>query len=369
LLVLRSQVDAGPVIQTTSTLRVAELVRLFGADTEPAVVAPGTTGPAHLRVGNDGAIPVRGAILVLDDWSAVLGAERYRNCVYGDRAVVCTFDDVLAPSAGYELSPPIGVRIPRGAAAGSQLDLFGVWVTPDDWKDVRHNWPDERYDGVPGTGAATHLVARAAADAVPQTDPSGGGRLFTQLVVGGSRGPDMAAIGAAVTGAPGDRVAVRVGFVNRGPGALFHSLFDNTDPATHVVVPPGLRAVEVDDRCRPTAMPDDDESDDVAGAPDYTCIVDADRTAAGATVLFDFTFAIGGRAGAAGYLRLNQPDLITGARIDTRSGDDTAAIKVVFPDARAELPITGTHPRPVAAAGLLLILIGLAGRRLATRPR
>nr|BFE70655.1 hypothetical protein GCM10020092_039560 [Actinoplanes digitatis] len=207
---------------------------------------------------------------------------------------------MLATGTSYQLSTPMALEIPADAAAGSRASAIGAWYTPGDFKELIDVAPELDGDifGPKGTGAPAELRAVKAAKANQVDTNLDNNLMLSEFVVGGSRRPDMAAVGATVTGTPGDKVRTKVGFVNNGPGTLYHFTFDNVDPSTHITVPAGLRAIKVDERCVPFAydadveFPEGGPEKDLTGASEYVCFVEDGKTAAKASMLFDFTFEV-----------------------------------------------------------------------------
>ena len=388
-----ARADAGPVGTGHSTITVGEGVDLAGFVDKPTPVAPGATVAADLRVANAGAKPVTGVVLVLLGWDpSLVTGKGFSNCRYG-LLTVCTFDDELATGTTYELSTPMRLKIPSDAAAGSRASAIGGWYTPSDFKELLDIIPDsggEEVLGPKGTGGPVRLQAvpakktKAQARAAQVDTNPDNNVLISEIVVTGGTEPDEAAGGATIAGAAGDKVRAKVGFVNNGPGTLYHWTFDNTDPATVVTVPAGLRAVRVDPRCMPMPSPaatEPDDDDAVIGAAEYLCLTDGGKTKADAATLYDFTFEI--RADAAttpGLVRINADvfgDLLGDS--DTESGDgdsttldrnarnDTAKIEVTLTG--DGLPVTGANAGLLGAGGAILTLVGALGLLLLRRRR
>jgi hypothetical protein len=383
-LAFSARLDDLPAATTTSTVTVGEGVDLAGEISTPRTVAPGANVDAGLRVSNAGTTAVESVVLVMLGWDPSLSpGAGFGNCRYGI-LTVCTFDDELAPGTTYELATPMRLEIPADAAAGSRASALGGWYTPADFRELIDVAPDldEATLGPKGTGPAVGLravpakgAARAAASQV-DTDPKNN-ILVSEFVVGGSRRTDTAAVGATVTGEPGDEVAARVGFVNNGPGTLYHWTFENTDPSTHIFVPAGLEAVRVDERCFPMAFEDGEEPEDFAtdftGAPEYLCLLEEGRTTAEASTLFDFTFRVrADPSAAAGRVLINEADF-TEYPIDRDGGNNTAAIVVQLGGEDGGegggLPVTGGNAGLLGAGGALLLLAGATGLLLVRRRR
>lgn len=381
-LAFTAQPDDAAALSHRSTVEIGEGVDLAAVDGDVVTVAPGAVGAADLRVTNDGKRPVKGVVLALLGWSEdLVEGDGFRNCTYG-LLTVCTFDDELAAGETYHLSTPFRLRIPADAAAGSAAEALGLWYTPSDFKELLDLLPGATDDpiGPAGKGGPVRLEAVPAATggasagraSAAQVDTNPDNNLVvSELVVAGKRRPDLAAIGATVSGAPGDEVEARVGFRNDGPGTLYHWSFDNTDGATLVTVPKGLTAVTVDDQCIP-ADGDIDDDMDRTGAPQYLCLPTADSTKAQGSALFDFTFKVrADPSGKPGSVRINVEDFLTGERIDRNRANDTAEISLAASGSGGGggLPVTGTNAALAGAAGAVLLLAGGLGVVLARRRR
>lgn len=381
-LAFSARIDDRPAVTTASTVTIGEGVDLAGVISTPRTVAPGASVDAGLRVSNVGTRPVKEVVLVMLGWDPSLTqGEGFSNCRYGF-LTVCTFADELATGTTYELSTPMRLRIPADAAAGSRASALGGWYTPGDFRELIDIAPDldESELGPKGTGPAAGLRAvpakaagaRAAASQV-DTDPANN-VLVSEFVVGGSRRPDLAAVGATVTGEPGDEVPVRIGFRNDGPGTLYHWTFDNNDPSTHVFVPAGLAAVRVDERCWPMMFTDGEELEDFAtdraGAAEYLCLLADGKTKAKTARLFDFTFQVRENpSAAAGRVVINE-EFLAEAPIDRDARNDQARIEVqVSGGAGGGLAVTGTNAGLLGAGGAMLLLAGATGLLLFRRRR
>jgi len=373
-----ARLDDAPAVTTTSTVTIGEGVDLAGVISTPRTVAPGANVDAGLRVSNAGAKPVKSVVLILLGLDPSLSKDSFGNCRYG-LLTLCTFDDELATGTTYELSTPMRLKIPADAAAGSRAQLIGAWYTPSDFKELIDIAPDLDEDvfGPKGTGAAVRLrpvpaagaEQRAAANQV-DTKPENNA-LISEFVVSGSRRPDLAAVGATVTGDPGDKVRTRVGFTNNGPGTLYHSAFVNTDPGTHILVPAGVQAVGVDERCFPMEFGDGAEPEDLTGASEYLCMLAGGTTKAKASTLFDFTFQVREQPSTeAGRVTINEEFFVDESPIDRNGSNDTAKIAVkISGGSGGGLPTTGANAGLLGGGGAALLLAGAVGLLLVRRRR
>jgi LPXTG-motif cell wall-anchored protein len=317
-------------------------------------------------------------VLAMAGWDPTLNdGPGYRNCRYG-ALIICTFTDELTAGTSYELADPIRLKIPADAAGGSRASALGGWYTPADFQELISiaGEVDEDLLGPKGTGPAVGLqpvaakaAARAAAGQV-DTNPKNN-ILISEFVVSG-RSPDLAAVGAELTGRPGDKVKASVGFVNNGPGTLYHWTFDNTDPGTFVEVPPGTEAIKVDDRCFPLDFeagtgPDDE----LAGGNEYLCLLEDGKTAAKASNLFDFTFQLREKPStAAGSVIIND-ERFDEETIDRNKANDSAKITLVVGSGGAGggLPVTGANAGLIGAGGAALLVAGAVGLLVVRRRR
>jgi hypothetical protein len=360
-----AQADDGPVGRSTSTVTIGEDVDLAAVKPEPLTVAPGTVQPLDLRVSNVGGAPVAGAVLVLSGLGGLSAGDGFSTCTYGS-ITVCSFDETLATGTAYRTSAPWPVTVPKDAAAGSRARGTARWLTVTEWQEYlahlqRHG--DEngnRVDlGRPGTGPDLHLTAVPAAARGPQVDDTpGNARVPVEVVVGGSATADLAAIGATVTGAVGDRVEIQLGAVNDGPATLYPEVLFNNQVATVVVVPSGLKAVQIDDRCRASTSQDEEAA---PGAPEYVCAPSEPTVPTGTELHYDFTFEI--RQGAtdeAGQVVVNDPDRNLDTPFDKNADNDRSAITVSV-SGGGTLPITGVNVGLIAGGGALLLAVGAAG--------
>ena len=385
-LVFRARIGDGAPVTRTTTVSIGEGVDLAGVINTPVTVRAGADVDAGVRVRNAGASVVKGAVLTLAGWDPSLSENGgFGNCTYG-LLTFCTFDDDLAPGQTYELSTPMRLKIPGDAAGGSRASAIGAWYTPSDLKELLSAVPgaDEGLIGPKGTGPAVRLqpvaakkAALRAAGSQVDTNPDNN-VLVSEFVVSGTH-PDLAAVGATVTGEPGDKVGASVGVRNNGPGTLYHWTFDNTDPATHVVVPAGLKAVAVDDLCFPLSPAEDDSEDvdfpeDVLGAPEYLCLLDGGNTKAGASSLFDFTFQVrDDPSAAAGRVTIGEDIFGEAEVLDREPGNNTAKIVVEVAGGSGGsgggLPVTGANAGLLGGGGALLLVAGVLGLLLVRRRR
>jgi hypothetical protein len=368
--------DGGRAVSRPLRVTVGAGAGLAGfIDTKATAVAAGATVDTDLRVVNTGAETMHDVMLILLGWDRTLvDGKGFSNCEYG-YLTTCSFEDDLAPGKTYELSSPMRRKIPADAAAGSQARAIGSWSTTSDYYDFQTGTAGEDgasgMIGIDGTGPAVHLQAIAEPAVKPsklnQADPKlDNNVLLSEFEVTGGEKPDEAAVGATVTGVAGEKVAAKVGFVNHGPGTLYHWTFENTDVVTEVKVPAGLTVVKADERCVPA--PEAAETD--GPGDDFVCSTYAYRNAgwtkAKASTLYDFTFKVKS-ASAPGTVEINGDGLLSdGDMLDRSKSDNTAALKV---ELAGGLPVTGSHAAVIGGAGALLAAAGVFGVVLFRRRR
>jgi LPXTG-motif cell wall-anchored protein len=351
---------------TGTDVTIGEGVDLAGFNnTQASEVAAGAAVDTGLKVANTGTKTAHGVVLVLLGWDpSLVEARGFRNCSYGV-LTTCTFDDDLAPGTTYELSSPMRLKIPADAAAGSRARVFGSWYEKPDFVNLFIGISGDGPSGLPstdGTGPEVHLrpVAKPAVTPGKDAEPDNNVLLNEVTVTGGEK-PDEAAVGATVTGAVGEKVAAKVGFVNNGPGTLYHWTFGNTDVVTEVKVPAGLTVIKADKFCLPVAV------------DDYVCFTSGKYTAAKpstkakASTVYDFTFKVKS-ASTAGTVVINGDELSGRYELDRSAGDDTAALKVELGEGGG-LPVTGSNAAVIGGAGVLLAAAGVFGVVLFRRRR
>ncbi|MFI5835181.1 hypothetical protein ACIA5A_16060 [Micromonospora sp. NPDC051300] len=222
----------------------------------------------------------------------------YRNCRYGtggqlDTIVVCHFGRELAPGRRYEV--PGGFPTTVGPAAiGDKRIVQSVApeVTAGPLPEgvvLRHRPADAALRLRPVTGTVDVLDA----------DMSAFGQSYFRSVRGSY---DVIAVGAAVAGAPGDTVRIRVGLRNDGPGVPDGTIsgdsaarFRFTPPAGTVVTAP------------PQHCSDGRDEEDPDAAPVWFCTLPNGVFAAASTFLVDVDLRIDGPLGAPGSVGVAYP--------------------------------------------------------------
>ncbi|MGA5305733.1 hypothetical protein ACPCHT_37965 [Nucisporomicrobium flavum] len=376
-LTVTAKADDGPATTENARVRIGAGVNLTAIDPRPRTVAPGGSVALRPQVRNTGSRDVEGLVLTLA--GAALADTDFGNCAYeDDGGAVCTFDATLAAGRTYQTSQPFTVRIPSDAAAGSEARTDAQWLTLAEWQD----WEDSL--GGPSTGrqgAGPDLdlieVPSARAAQVPQadTDADDNGSSST-VTVTGRRRADVVAVGAMVTGRPGEARRIEVGLVNRGPGTLRYPPFGNNLPFVFVTMPPGLSVLRADARCSalfaedpPGPPPSAAAGGSGSGPLEYACTPQSLRLRPGQRLTFAFTVQPGrAAADAEGAVEVLMDDV---AAIDRKPANNRAAIALRLGGQGGGLPVTGTTAATIAAEGLGLLLTGatvLAALRRRRRP-
>ena len=394
---VKARADNGPITTETSRVRIGQGVDLTAVDEGPRTVAPGASAVLRPQVRNTGPRDVKGLILRVYGDDSSLTDTNFGNCVYDyDYDITCTFDTTLESGSTYALSAPFTVKAPHDAVAGSRSRIYTQWDTLADRQDWRlMRWPGARQ----GTGAKLklkELVSAATAD-VPQTDIDGyDNATQTTVTVTGGQPVDVAAVGATITGLPGETRTIEVGAVNHGPGTLHYPQFFNNRPWVTVRLPLGVAVVRADKRCQ--SWP----SQDSAGPPPssspaatpadatplkYTCWAESERLRPGQRLSFAFTVRVaGGARDGEGSAEVSMND--GEDSIDQDAGNNNAVINLSVDDGGLPstgdpgrdlpatgdpdddqpatgdtdggLPVTGAATATVAGVGALLVLLGTA---------
>lgn len=367
-LTVTAQADDGPTTTETSRVRIGEGVNLTAIDPPSPSVAPGGSAALRPQVRNTGSRDVQGLTLVVTGESAMADTD-FGNCTYNDdNGVACTFDTTLAAGRTYQTSEQFMLQVPRDAAAGSKTGMSAQWLTRAEWQDLQ-DMLHGLGSGRQGAGPDLELqeVASAAAE-VPQADVDGDDNgTFSTITVTGSRRADVVAVGATITGSPGETRTIGVGLVNRGPGTLRYPPFVNNLPWIDITLPPGVSIVRADERCstlvgdEPSGSPPSMAAAESfgSGPPDYVCVPESLHLRPGERLSFTFTvkLAPGARDGK-GSVGLSMLD--DGKSVDRYAGDNSAPITVSLGGGGGGLPVTGSATATVAGGGVLFMVIGVA---------
>jgi LPXTG-motif cell wall-anchored protein len=371
-----AQADDGPVFEATSGIRLGEPVDLAPGYTS-VDVPPGGTAGGRPRVAISGTRAVDGSIMIIWIRPELVAARNFSNCRYGAR-IICTFDTVMSPGFTYALAQDLTFTVPADAALGSRSFSRLAWLTPAQWEDRQIDEPEEL--GVPGTGAPVGLVAvpspaAAAAARVPQADETPwNDRGVVDVRVGGQDSDtDIALIGGTVRGAIGADLPLSVGVVNNGPGTMYSDLFILITTPVEVYLPEGVTVVRADPRCTPLN----------GGPRSFTCRGDPPVWRPGPAVMFDFTVRFQrGFTGEDGGMSIQEGGELPINEADGTWGNNYARIVTTVVAAPGDggsggggsgdggtLPITGANVGLIAAGGVLLISVGVAGVLVVRRRR
>ena len=345
-----ARIDDGTPATTESTVRVGEGVDLAsGSDQEVSAKAGGTANTTPV-VRNSGTTAVNGLVMFLDADPRLLGTSSYSNCEYGEGSVVCTFDTVLAVGQSYALSDPISLGPPAGSVPGSQAQAVVQWLTATEWQDLSESLPDD-FLGEAGTGDPLELTEAVAGQDQPQSDvePENDAGTITLTVTGGES-PDLAALGARVTGTPAADLVISVGTVNLGPGTLHPDLYPNNQVAAQIRLPANVTALDVDPRCRENGTL-------------YLCYATA-TMAPGDGDTYGFVVRLDASRGEAGQVQVD--DLlptVAGIRAANQENNVAPIVVTASGGTGGGLPITGSTVRlqdvlGMAATGAAFIVVG-----------
>jgi hypothetical protein len=351
-------------------VRVAESVDLTAGGEQRVSAAVGGSFDSSLVVSNSGDKVITGASVVFDDDYALISTERYRNCLYSGAVLrSCTFDQPLAVGKSYAAVMPMKVR--ADTRAPGSADRYYNWQTPAELEDFHGYLKSIGVSpGVGGTGDSLALVERAAARKVqgdPNPDDNWGS---LDVKVTGTNGVDLAAAGAALTGAAGEEITLPVGMRNVGKATLDRSRFGSPAAVTTVTVPDGTTVVGAPEQCYPVIDGRiDNDAPGKPGAAKYQCFSDF-VSVAGTEEIYEFELRIDRiTVRAEGSVAVNEPcecDVFTG---DIDKSNNKAAIVITAGAGGGEgggdgdggsLPITGPAGAALAGVGGALLVLGVA---------
>jgi hypothetical protein len=350
----------------TTRVRIGEGVDLSAPEAPPLSGRFGSVVAVPLSVANVGQNPAHGVVAVMFRHGAIDQGSNHSNCRYGI-LVVCHFDQDLRP--GFSYTADFGTKIGADAPAPGSVFVELIWQTPADHEDLVADVGEPPLQ--PGTGAPLTLTESPAARSAlpPQTDtePSNNSA-FYEITVTGTNRPDVAVIGATVSGEVGAVVPVTVAIHNVGTATLDASGVPAPAAALKLIVPPGTTVTEIEQNCFPaTGEFPDFSSPGQPGQRSYVCVIDEFIFPPGARTEFEFDLRIDEViANSEGQVRFTSQDGID--RTDKVAANNVAKI-VVNP---ADLPVTGARIGTVVALGGALVLLGavllVLTRRRAPRP-
>ncbi|SCG59943.1 hypothetical protein [Micromonospora humi] len=239
----------------------------------------------------------------------------YRNCRYGtggqlSTIVVCHFGRELMPGRRYEV--PGGFPATVGPAAIGDKRIIQT-VAPEatagplpEGVKLRHR---------PADAALRLRPVGGPVDVLGTDQQSESGQYYLRAVRGAF---DVVAVGASVSGAPGETVRVRVGLRNDGPGVPDGTVSGDSG-GRFVFTPPAGTVVTNGERCSSAG----DEEDPDAPVSWY-CTVPDGVFPAGASYLVDFDLRVDGPLGAPGSVTVPYAY----PRPDDEPANDTAAVTV-----------------------------------------
>ncbi|BCY05326.1 hypothetical protein [Actinoplanes sp. L3-i22] len=364
-------------LAATAKIEVAEPVTLKGGPAKSFTLAFGAAFQTALQVTNTSKTTVHGLVLAPTEanWtfeSTVLN----RNCRYATGGILrntllnCRFTDDIAPGQTVGVTLPLKLRKDT-PAPGHQEAQFRWWTVAAFDQNATDTGGG---GGALGKGPALVLktLSTARAAAVPQV---GVASQDVQVKVTGTNKSDLAAVGATLTGRAGDQKVVRVGIHNRGPASRFSDIASVAE--ADVTLPPGTEfAGQVPPvNCAPVG------ETVLVKATRWRCEVPFYLVATKAT-FFDFTLRIVTvTPNAKGTVTIakefadtintcnNKASLIANPTTTPSATCSPAATPTGGDDTdEPGLPITGPGAGPLAATGVLTVLLG-AGLLLLTRRR
>ncbi|NGM15969.1 cell wall anchor protein [Verrucosispora sioxanthis] len=359
-----------------STVAVGEGVDLATERTLTLDSSLGGRVDVPLTVRNRGTKTAHGMVLYLSGSYGFTPSKRYENCEYSDpdldsSTFACTFDNSLEPGAALRVDPTFGGTVPADSWAPNLHHSYAVWFTPADWAEFRSQSPTTGPLGPKGTDEALTLVpvggTQARALGQTDTDTLDNETRITLTVDGDQRG-DVAAEGATVTGAVGDTVEMRVGYLNNGPASAGPNGQRGLNVETIVTLPTNVTAVTAPQSC--VDRDADEWQPGKPGARVYVCLARG-TISRGERLSFEFDLRIDRADGKGGTVRLHTFDG-AGPVKDLDPANDTAKIQVRLSGSGGgggSLPITGASTGLLVGIGLALIAAGALGYLLARRGR
>ncbi|MFJ4849279.1 MULTISPECIES: hypothetical protein [unclassified Streptomyces] len=241
--------DVTVTIGSGPDLSLNQLPRLKG-------VAPDTDIPQQLRLGNLGNQTVDRTLLTFFASHGLDFTNRYANCAYAadddtanptGTSVVCVVDEPARPGRTYDLSGAAAVHT-RTAALYERFDYSAQPYTDEAYQQALTG-----KDFVPGSGDRLTLEPEAArratggADLDPDLDPGDNYRVTT---IQAANTADLKAVGAEVTGQPGDTVTTTVAVENDGPAWVASLLAGEPAALVDVTLPEGTTALTAPANCQ-----------------------------------------------------------------------------------------------------------------------
>jgi hypothetical protein len=379
--ILRVTVAADGVapVSHDARVRTGNPVNLVAGPAAEREAAFGASFTHNLQVTNAGDNAVNGVAVMLDNDPAFRAGAKFSNCTYlGDWPRTCRFDQVLSPGVTYQVALPYVVGLDT-LAPSHQFAEF-QWLTAADFEDALNQVAalggDLGEPGPSGTLELTEVPAFAAQGVDTDVKPSNNWTSLS-LSVTGDNLPDLAAVGARLTGGVGDLVTAAVGMKNNGPASVDRGRQGSSVAQVHVIIPPGTTAVTVPQTCVPEAENGqvDYQHRGQPGQPRYFCVANSFFLGAGVTETFQITLRIDqvipDAAGTVSILPGCQCDEVPLAW-DRDHSNNIASI-VINPTSAAgdgsALPSTGNRVGLIVGLGGLLLVLGAVTVALAMRRR
>jgi hypothetical protein len=394
-------------ITVDAALHVVDQIDLQAGPDRVSEAAPGGVVDPPLVITNAAGGSITGAAVLFDHDFALAteaAAYRYRNCLYADgRLASCVFDQALAPGRTYAAALPLTVRADT-AAPGAAYG-YRQWLKPHEYKEfLDYLQSRDISPGTPGIGVVLALTEVPAVPAAPAGAGAADNWTSVRVDVTGKNDVNLAAVGAGLTGAAGDKITLPVGVRNVGAATLDRVRLGSPAAVTAVTVPPGTTVVGAPNSCYPVVGGGDDlGAPGTPGAARYRCHSDPLLVAStGETYRFELRIdTITGRT--TGTVAVNEPCECERFADDVDPSNNTAPIVITAGTAAGDedeegddgddspdgdqdagsgngqgggsgsdtpgLPITGPQGATLAGTGIALLAFGVGLLLLAHRLR
>jgi hypothetical protein len=361
--------DGGPTDSDELTIvRAAGGVDIEVNKIDDIKLAPGRTATVPVVIRNAGTDTVNEISVALIGEEYLSYPEKYSNCETEEGALICVFEQELAPGKVFTLSAetPLKVKVAAGAPGPASYvsAVAAVGVTDQDLDLLAARKSSGTKLALVSTSSKRSIAAAEDID-IEDIDLNFADNIATFDVKVSKNPADSVALGATFSGAVGDTRTVKVGVRNDGPAA--------TVPATaswiysaEVKLPAGVTATEVDEDCLPLVNGelDIDQEFGQAQGRDYLCLLEG-NLAQGKSAHWSFTAKITDDSTAAGSVTV-----YSGAQ-ESKASNNTAKIGVELTagGSGGGLPVTGAPAGMVAGGGALLLAGGAVAFVLARRRR
>ncbi|GIF99136.1 hypothetical protein [Catellatospora citrea] len=326
--------------------------------------------PVNLVNAGDKAAP---SLDLFFSFSHGIKPAQYDNCLYapwdelGGTYVLCTIAKPVEPGAEYSVPGGFQATVADDTATAERGSM-SVDIGTETPSELRRQLGFQKA----ASGTELTLVEAPAARSralVAEIDAQDNWADMTWLVATGN---DLAAKGAELTGAVGDKVTVDLGVTNNGPAS--NNGLGRGDGAVEygVTVPEWAKAVRVPSRCVALVKLADGTFDVLgwgeAGHRYYRCLPEALFHGVGETITVPFTFEIVATSGADGAVDLTAADM-TEPHTDLNNANNTAKITLAAGGTGGGLPVTGVQVGLVAGVGGALVALGVVLFVVARRRR